>query len=286
MGEAARAMNSARMITLTAPHLPIPLAEHLALLRKAFGILRKSPKWRARVKGGLYAIECTRNLRLGEWHPHIHALCDGWYFPGIELREAWREALNAVRPGWGGSPSDPLSTEIELIRDREAASKYVAKYLTKPSAIAHWPLDAIREFAVAMHGGRLLHTFGSLHGANLDPAEPAEPEEPSTRIASLAWVNMAARRGNRAGRAACMLFRVLFPRFGSWVPEFSGPLPPDLLRPEESNAAAFCRLAAQADREFWADVPAMHAGKEPPPTRKPPPERGLQLDLAWGIVPG
>jgi hypothetical protein len=284
MGEAARRMNSARMFTLTAPHVSLPLAKHLAALRKAFGLLRKSPEWKRCVVGGLYAIECTRNESRGEWHPHVHALCDGTFFPHEELRRAWRRALNAVGGVWNLSPSDPLSIDAELIRDRAAAAKYVAKYLCKPSSVERWRLASIAEFARAMHGGRLLHTFGNLHGANLDPADPNEAEPGAERVASLPWVTLAASKGNHSARVACALFRLIWPTRTAWVPDTPPKIPDGAILEAESVQDAFCRHAAKADREFWADVGDMHRGRELDPHGPPKPPPPEQTSIRWGTL--
>jgi hypothetical protein len=280
MGVAARSMNSARLITLTAPHLASPLVDQLAALRRAFARLRASEPWKRAVCGGLYAIEVTFNASRGEWHPHLHVLCDGEYFDWRDVREQWRLALNASRGGWRIEPSDPLNIRIELIRNRRDAVSYVAKYLCKPSAIQAWPLARIREWAEAMHGQRLLHTFGSLHGANLDPADEGDAPKKGRRLASLLWLAMGAGRGVKQCVHACQVFRLLWPDRKDWVPNVPAEIPPDVIRQDESISQAFIRLAESGERAWWSEAPRFHSGL--PPDSEATPKRGrVEPDPRW-----
>jgi hypothetical protein len=280
MGTAAKAMNSARLITLTAPHLASPLADQLAALRRAFARLRASAEWKRAVCGGLYAIEVTFNASRGEWHPHLHVLCDGEYFDWRDVREQWRLALNASKGGWSIDRGDPLNIRIELIRNRRDAVAYVAKYLCKPSAIQAWPLARIREWAEAMHGQRLLHTFGTLHGANLDPADTGDAPEKGRRLASLLWLAMGAGRGVKQCVQACQVFRLLWPDRREWVPDVPAAIAPGVIRQDESIAAAFVRLAEAGERAWWAAAPAFHRG-DPPEPDNPPRSRVVEPDPRW-----
>lgn len=271
MTVAARQMNAARMLTLTAPHLRIPLAEQLAALRAAFASLRRSDGWRRHVTGGLYAFEVTYNPTTGEYHPHIHALIDGEYWDWRDVREAWRLALNHRGSPWSIEPGDPLSTRIELIRDRRRAAAYVAKYITKPAAVTRWPPERIAELALALAGGRLLHTFGNLHGAKLDPRDPNAEGGPTTHVAGIHWLNAAARAGQVTAQNALVLFRCVFPRLAAWSRRDRDTVPDGTIHEGESVQQALARLAAAAEREWWAHLERTHAGEASDPN--PPPVR-------------
>lgn len=153
---AVREMDSPRFVTLTIRSDGRPLKDMLQRLRDGWRRLRQTELWRRRVRGGVYVIETTYNLRTGDWHPHIHAVVDGTYIAQRQLSAQWLQAT-------GDSPI----VDIRAVRSRKAVARYVAKYVAKGVAIAEWPTEAIAEYADAMHGARLVHTFGSLHGVRL-----------------------------------------------------------------------------------------------------------------------
>lgn len=285
MTVAAESMKQARMLTLTAPHVQAPLTDQLAALRRAFAKLRKSPAWTTSVLGGIYAIECTFNAERGEWHPHMHVLMDGEYMHWADVKEAWRQALNASGGLWNLAKDAPLSVQIEFIYNRAAAAKYVAKYITKPADLERWPQERITEFADAMHGGRLMHTFGNLHGRELDPRDPNESTEKGRRVASIAWIDAAARRGQKSGRVACLLFRLIFPMQQSWVDASLEKIPDGTLREGESIPAAFVRIASAAESEFWRAIEQGHSAPKTGAERTPGRRREPPAALPFGTLP-
>lgn len=202
-------MDSPRHLVLTAPSVTAPLADQLAELRAAFRRLRQSDAWKATQKGGVYAFEVTRNARTGLWHPHVHVIIDGRYWPHHEARDAWRAAL-AGGSIWGHlADDDAVIVHLSAVHSRQAVARYIAKYITKPAEIADWPQAAILEYADALHGVRLLHTFGSLHGVKLAPADPNVNPGESSRLIGLAELDEKALGGwPLARRAVAMLLRV------------------------------------------------------------------------------
>jgi len=275
--EACRHLNAARFLTLTVPHVPAPLADQLKALRAAFTRLRRTKSWRAHVPGGIYGLEVKLSTNDGRWHPHLHAVIDGTYYPQDEIREMWRLALNNPDSPWKIGPDEPLMVHIEAVLDRRKVGDYVGKYVTKPADLETWPELALAEYAAAMHGQRLLHTFGTLHGVKLDPADPNDDPAATTHVASLATLNAAARRGQRSAKVALLLFRIVFPTLSAWTEPGPSTLPADIHRPDESIADTLARVAASAERQFWD---AIDEGRNPPPTeptRKPPPRTTLPL---------
>lgn len=161
-----KTMNAARFATFTLQSKDRPLAAQLDALATAWQRLRKDPLWSTHCKGGIYAIEVTRNGKTGRWHPHLHVIFDGDFVQQKQLSEAWKLAS-------GGS----MIVDIRAVHDRATTAKYLAKYVAKPAETHVWPDKALREYAVAMHGRRLHHTFGSLHGLTTEP----ENERPAAR---------------------------------------------------------------------------------------------------------
>lgn len=254
--EACKQMNAARLITLTVPHVDAPLVDQIKAVRAAFTRMRRLKSWRAHVSGGVYGFEVKLSERDGRWHPHIHAIADGEYYPHEQLRDDWREALNHPDSLWQLGPDDPLSTDVQLIRDRRRAADYVAKYIAKPASLASWPPESIREFASAMHGVRLLSTFGKLHGVCLDPKDPNEDPGATEHVAGITTLNIAARRGQRSAQVALLLVRLVFPKAARWTHPGLVELPPEELREGESMQQTLRRVAAAAELEFWTSFEA------------------------------
>jgi len=238
-------LDTCRFLTLTAPHLDLPLADHLAALRAAFRRLRRTDAWRDHVRGGLYAIEITRSPTTGAWHPHIHILADGTYFPHGELRDAWRAALRHHASPWNLDHDDAVIVDVRAAHDRRSVARYVAEYVTKPRAMADWPAHAILEYADALHGARVLATFGSLHGVTVDAAEPnPDPGAPESITTVGQLVRAARDRDHHAARAFGLLTRLL-PMLAHAAPDLAAP-------PLDTDGDDAARLAADIDAALAA----------------------------------
>ena len=189
-------MNSVRFITLTRRSDGSPLADAVDHMDSSFRKLRQSGVWKASVKGGVAILEVTRHHKTGHWHPHLHVLVDGSFFPHAQLKKAWMEAS-------GGS----FIVDIRIVHDRAAAAGYIAKYITKGTALASWGTDEIVEFAEAMHGRRLIRTFGSCHGVKIDPKpEPLTPDG-YRELCNVSLLVYAARGGMAAAIDAITTLR-------------------------------------------------------------------------------
>lgn len=275
--EACKRMNMARLITLTVPHTSGPLSGQIKAIRAAFGRLRRSKSWKKHVDGGVYGFEVKLSGADACWHPHLHVIADGEFYDKTRLREDWRDALNHPSSPWNLEPDDPLATSIDFIRNRREAAKYVAKYIAKPQSLASWPPPALREFASAMAGQRLISTFGSLHGVTLDAADPNRDPAETTHVAGIFTLNTAAGRGQRSAQVALLLFRLAFPKLSNWTRRDIVELPNDALLDGESIINALARIAAEADREFWRTMEAGHAKPVPERHRRRKQQEALNL---------
>jgi len=206
---AVQAMDSPRHIVLTAPAVPRTLAEQLTGLRAAMRSLRRSREWRDHVRGGVYTWEITLNRRTGLWHPHIHMLVDGNYWPQRAIADRWREALRTSQCWAHMGPDDPCVVWISAVRSRESTARYISKYVAKPSDLRDWPTWAIHEYASATHGLRLISTFGTLHGQTLDPKDPNEPTPEAETAIALHWIDRLAQSGSQDAQelAACLVLQ-------------------------------------------------------------------------------
>jgi len=155
-----KAADDVRHLTLTLRSQDAPLAAQLDILTASFRRLRQTATWRTHCRGAIGSIQITRNAKSGLWHPHLHILVDGVYWPHAEIMAAWAKAS-------GGS--DILL--IKPVHSRSKHAAYIARYVTAPNEIAAWPTEAICEYARASRSRRTLITCGSMHGQGLPPKE-------------------------------------------------------------------------------------------------------------------
>ena len=164
-------MDDPRFLTLTMPHSSDSLAAQLDRVMSTFRELRKTDAWCKYVTGGVWSLEVTYNVNKQEWHPHIHVLIDGDYFPQPEIKAEWSKIhrqeciVDVRRPG-----------------SRRDAARYIAKYVSKGVELTTWPWDVVREYAKAIKRRRTIHTFGHCHGmkAESDTDDQAPPKRTRT----------------------------------------------------------------------------------------------------------
>lgn len=157
---AIKDMDQTRFCTLTVKCNGEPLAERIDHLYASFRRMRQTKIWAAHVRGGMAVLEVTHDPKTGNWHPHLHVLMDGVFFLHRDLKSAWEEATG-----------DSSIVDIRVVISREAAARYVAAYIAKPADVGSWTQAAICEYALALHGRRLVVAFGSMHGKLGDPDE-------------------------------------------------------------------------------------------------------------------
>lgn len=172
----------ARFITLTLAADLQPLSDRLDRLYGAFRKLRRTSWWRTRVAGGLATVEIKWSVKSAHWHPHLHILCHSAYLDKKDLSREWHIATG-----------DSYIVDISLVENAALAAGYVAKYTAKPApASTYRDADRLQEMMLAMHGRRLLLTFGDC----VLPKKPAE-DNPDTwvRVQSLDEILWKVRRG-------------------------------------------------------------------------------------------
>lgn len=117
-------------------------------LVKSFRRLRQRSLWKRYVFGGAFVIEIKG--RPGNWHPHIHAIIQSYWFPWAQLRAAWFDVS-------GGS-----AVWIADVSDTKAKF-YVTKYITK----ADVPAEDIDVVSAALRRFRLFSRFGLWHNIRI-----------------------------------------------------------------------------------------------------------------------
>lgn len=186
---AAMRLDAPAMITLTLRSTDTPLSHQLDRLTEMARRLRRRRAWQQHVAGGLQVIEVTWSQRQQRWHPHLHILCDLWYWPQAQLADEW-EAVTG----------DSRVVDVRRVHSRSAAANYVAKYVAKGADLASIPDHRVPEWAEAVHGRRLAQTFGTLHGQRTTVPK----NEADRKLRHLGWLTemiQAARDGDADARA-------------------------------------------------------------------------------------
>lgn len=186
---ASRDIDDPRFVTLTPKHSDEPLREQIADLRSAFVRLRRSKPWREKVIGCIAVLEVKWSPRSEQWHPHLHLITDGDYWPQRALSDAWQQASR-------GAPI----VHIRKIHRRSDIATYVSKYVTDTSKNDSLPYEKLAEYALAMHGLRLISSTGKMHGRIRESA-PKETRAELEHVAHLGALADEAYSGNlRASR--------------------------------------------------------------------------------------
>lgn len=190
VGTAIRKMDSARFITLSLASSDTPLRDQLLRLRKCFAELRRRVDWKAKVKGGVYTLEITRNRKTGLWHPHLHLIVDGDFIHQSNLSEMWHQVTG-----------DSYIVDIRKVYSAKNAAQYIAKYVSKSLETADLDDDALVEWIEQVRSIRFVQSFGNLHGVKLDDRDEendsyVEPE----RLGSMEDLAHDARRNDQEAR--------------------------------------------------------------------------------------
>jgi hypothetical protein len=230
LGKLMMKVDSPRKIEVTLQDQEGPLRPQVAHLIESFKRLRKSRSWRAHVVGGVYVIEVTLNYRTGCWHPHIHAVIDGMYYPQAKLSRDWAAASGGSKIVW-----------IKPVTARGAAAYYLTSYVTKSQDARDCPADHLGDLAAGLHGVRMAQSWGTLHGRGESEKDPDEKGD-LRPIQGLPALVARAEQGDDL--AISLLGRVLDPALRAPVP--SDPI--EALR----RRADVLALATQI--EWWYQV--------------------------------
>jgi hypothetical protein len=202
-------------MTLTLRAVDRPLFLTIAALTASFKVLRETTEWRRHVRGGVYVLEVTRGADGRHWHAHVHVICDGQYWAQRDISRVWLRVT-------GDSPI----VDIRAVHSRASAAAYVAKYVSKPTGQSEWDPAELCEFADAMHGRRMVHTFGASYAEELEPENAGEVKVRAEPLCTVNRVLVLAHRGD----AYALLARELLAQAGGLVARLAAPQRPDVLR--------------------------------------------------------
>lgn len=246
-----RAADSPKFVTLTLKHRVAPLGDEINRLFSAFRKLRKDRTWAKRVKGGVYVLEVKLNAATGHWHPHLHCLIDSSYMPQAQLSKAWEAATG-----------DSTIVDIRAIHSQESAAGYISSYATKGNDLTRWTAGNVIAYAQAMHGRRLIHTFGSLHAVPCDEESEEVIQMCTRRIASTMHLLHRSDVGDFDARFCVSVLSAVDQR---WAIAFGTPWSTQPLVPAPPAPAEIERALAWArvvDRRHW-HAPPEHPRPQP-----------------------
>lgn len=155
-----------KLMTLTLLHTKDSLNSQIDKLYKCFRELRRRKEFAAAVTGGVWFFQIKKSKTDGCWHPHIHAVITGDFFPRRRLSRIWYEITN-------GS----MVTEIRAIKDPVGAANEVARYATCPGDLSALSPDDGLEMVDALHSRRICGTWGTGRKISLRPKSTIVKED-------------------------------------------------------------------------------------------------------------
>ena len=147
-----------KLMTLTLKHRDQSLFCQITDLYRYFLQLRKLLPFRSIVSGGVWFFQIKQSEKSKEWHPHIHCVVTGKYFPRAYLRHLWLAVTG-----------DSMITDIRSVKDPEGCALEVARYAAKPGPLHDLTLNHAVELVSVMHGRRICGTWGTGRAVSLCP---------------------------------------------------------------------------------------------------------------------
>lgn len=155
-----------KFLTLTLKHSNAPLEHQINCLYGYFKSLRRRKEFRKIVTGGVWFFHIKKSKDDGLWHPHLHCIITGLYFPKSLLKRLWVQlTFNSFVVG------------IRVIRDYDHASFEAARYAACPGQLHGLSLTDRIELVEAMHGRRICGTWGTGRAVALRPLPPEDKFE-------------------------------------------------------------------------------------------------------------
>lgn len=178
-----------RFITLTLRHAGEDLSPMIDKLLRCFKQLRRTRGWKYAVRGGLAVVEVKRSKNGDRWHPHLHILCTGKYYPH-----------NLLKQSWCGITKGSSVVDIRPVDNPAHAVGYIMKYLKKPNLYRYTNNEnLLDETIVALSGRRLIQPFGEWRSCNLNRTADTVEVEPICPLAEILCSGVARMQTTRFG---------------------------------------------------------------------------------------
>ncbi len=155
-----------KLLTLTILHTDQPLREQINNLYNYFRRLRQRKKFRDRVTGGIWFFQIKLSRRDGLWHPHLHCLISGLTVSHSVLKRLWQDITYTSE-----------IVDVRSITDKENAARHVARYAARPAEVVNMSLPERIELVEAMHGRRLVGSWGDAKNISFRPPVESGKDE-------------------------------------------------------------------------------------------------------------
>ena len=165
-------------MTLTLKHSDDPLELQINRLYKSFQKLKTRAVFKRLVTGGVWFFQLKFNQATEQWHPHIHCLITGKFFPQAKLKQLWYKITG-----------DSDIVDIRPVKDLEGCANDVARYATSPADIAAVNHEQALDIYYATKHRRICGSWGNAKSITLKP-EVADDQDMWTRVADFYFVNV------------------------------------------------------------------------------------------------
>lgn len=175
-----------KFLTLTLAHTTSPLDRQILHLYKCFQKYRKLNIMKRNVSGGIWFFQVKKNKAGDEWHPHLHCVIDAEYMSKFDLSASWAAVTITSN-----------IIDIRTVYDQDKAAQEVARYASRAAMLE--PLASVDrlELIEAMHGRRVVGTWGSARSLSLRPSKPADADDWKS-VGSWSVVSIMAGQDDRA----------------------------------------------------------------------------------------
>ena len=158
-------VQSPRFITLTLKHSSNNLADQIDHLYDAFRRLKRQKSFKEHVHGGVWFFQIKWIEESEEWHPHLHILWEGKYYPHDQLSRDWNKASSG---SW--------IVDIRMVKDVEKSAKYVARYATEPCNLTQIPEKKVVSVYDSLYGRKIKGSFGLWKDVKLTSSPPDDAD--------------------------------------------------------------------------------------------------------------
>lgn len=154
-----------KFLTLTLKHSHNDLTSQVDHLYQSFRKLRLMNEYKKLFKGGVWFFQIKKSEADGLWHPHLHCVIESKF---VEFDKLWRN--------WLLITGTSKIVDIRIVKEQDEIAEYVARYAARPSDLAKLAVSDRLELVTALHGRRLVGTWGSARGISLSPSKPHDSD--------------------------------------------------------------------------------------------------------------
>jgi hypothetical protein len=154
-----------KFLTLTLKHTEVSLAEQISTLYDNFKIFKRRTWFKKHLNGGIWFFQVKKSKFDGLWHPHLHIVFNGRYLPHDEICKHWKSITKTSSV-----------VDIRAVKNPQKAAEYVARYSAAPCKLSDLDDDRALQLVFALHGRRIVGTFGTGRGIKLTAEASADSE--------------------------------------------------------------------------------------------------------------